>query len=50
VVLTGGEIRQAVQNYLDGRNNLTTVAASNTVATGGGGFVNTAACTLPTAP
>jgi hypothetical protein len=42
----------AVQNYVAGRNNLTTVNASNTVPTGGG-FVNTpggAPCTLPTAP
>ncbi|HKZ83161.1 MAG TPA: hypothetical protein VJ793_05840 [Anaerolineae bacterium] len=39
----------AVQNFLTGPNGnaVTTILASNTVATGGGGYIGGAACPLP---
>ncbi|MCM3905164.1 MAG: Ig-like domain-containing protein [Pyrinomonadaceae bacterium] len=44
----------AVATYLSGRNTVTSVVSSNTVATGGGGFLNSSPanspCTQPTIP
>ena len=45
----GNSDNTAVQNYLTGRNTLSTVNASNTVPTGGG-YIGGAACTQPTVP